>query len=383
LDSAIGSQAGSNFDHEPAQFDRSKIKSEETPMKSFVPRRPSRLATLSALLTVVVLWQTSAQAQVYLVKDINDSGGSGIIRSGASGSVVFFSADDGTNGEELWRSDGTEVGTYLVKDIWPDTEPDDTNAFSSKPEQFAAAGGYMYFAASGREDPNPPYFDDYEVWVTDGTGGGTASLDIWSGVQSSGPSNFVSMGGSVFVSAYDETYGNEVIKVSAGSGSVLKDIETGVGNSTPNQLAVVHLSGPDAERLLFSASTFALGPELWISDGTEGGTLMVKDRIRALGQRRHRGRYEPAEGHPSQRLELTERFHGGRQPSLLHRERRHSWVRAVEDRRHRGRNGHGQGPGRRGWQQPDPGAHQPRRHSVFRQLDDGRWRRAVDERRNR
>jgi ELWxxDGT repeat protein len=277
LDSAIGSQAGSNFDHEPAQFDRSKIKSEETPMKSFVPRRPSRLATLSALLTVVVLWQTSAQAQVYLVKDINDLGGSGIIRIGASGSVVFFSADDGTNGEELWRSDGTEVGTYLVKDIWPDTEPDDTNAFSSKPEQFAAAGGYMYFAASGREDPNPPYFDDYEVWVTDGTGGGTASLDIWSGVQSSGPSNFVSMGGSVFVSAYDETYGNEVIKVSAGSGSVLKDIETGVGNSTPNQLAVVHLSGPDAERLLFSASTFALGPELWISDGTEGGTAMVKD----------------------------------------------------------------------------------------------------------
>ena len=33
--------------------------------------------------------------------------------------TLFFSADNGTTGSELWKSDGTAAGTLLVKDIWP------------------------------------------------------------------------------------------------------------------------------------------------------------------------------------------------------------------------------------------------------------------------
>jgi ELWxxDGT repeat protein len=35
------------------------------------------------------------------------------------GDVLFFAADDGVNGRELWRSDGTAAGTGLVADLVP------------------------------------------------------------------------------------------------------------------------------------------------------------------------------------------------------------------------------------------------------------------------
>src|SRR5262249_61137988 len=63
-----------------------------------------------------------------LVKDIWPGSSSAFIVSGGSvlnafltnvNGTLFFLANDGVSGRELWKSDGTAAGTVLAKDINP------------------------------------------------------------------------------------------------------------------------------------------------------------------------------------------------------------------------------------------------------------------------
>ena len=68
------------------------------------------------------------------------------------GGVAYFAANDGIHGEELWRSDGTVSGTYMVKDVNPwyriinviqgTTEPDDSDI-----SELTVAGDKIFFFA--------------------------------------------------------------------------------------------------------------------------------------------------------------------------------------------------------------------------------------------
>jgi ELWxxDGT repeat protein len=75
-----------------------------------------------------------------MVKDINSSGSSDPqFLTGVNG-TLFFSASDGLNGTELWKSDGTAAGTVMVKDI---------NVLgSSDPQSLTGVNGTLFFSAS-------------------------------------------------------------------------------------------------------------------------------------------------------------------------------------------------------------------------------------------
>jgi ELWxxDGT repeat protein len=99
------------------------------------------------------LWASDGSTEgTALVKDINPSGSSDpdhLVAVGAgAASRLFFSAFDPVHGVELWQSDGTSTGTHLVQDIAPED-------LSSAPDQLTAAGDRLYFTADdgtiGRE----------------------------------------------------------------------------------------------------------------------------------------------------------------------------------------------------------------------------------------
>ncbi len=69
---------------------------------------------------------------------------------------LYFSASDDTHGEELFGTDGTGAGTLLVKDILVGTN-------SSLPRASIVYNGFLYFATTNTN----------ELWKTDGTEAGT------------------------------------------------------------------------------------------------------------------------------------------------------------------------------------------------------------------
>lgn len=101
-----------------------------------------------------------------LVKDINPSGSStpSTARTAVVNGVLYFIADNGVDGDELWRSDGTSDGTFQVRNIGPGAA-DGLDGTSN----FASIGDTLYFEADNGSDGN-------ELWKSDGTAAGTVQV---------------------------------------------------------------------------------------------------------------------------------------------------------------------------------------------------------------
>lgn len=223
------------------------------------------------------LWVTDGTTQgTALLKDIF-TGTEGSIESFSNGDdyfyvfegILYFSAENNTDGQELWRSDGTAAGTTMVKNI-----STFTNSFKhSRPSEFAAHQGKVYFSADNTNDGR-------ELFVTDGTTAGTFMVkNIDGSSSSSNPTDLLSLGDHLLFIAEGSFFNTEIWKSdgTAAGTTILKEVNpSGSGLSTsPNTSEKrLHRVGDLA---FFSADDGTNGPELWRTDGSEVGTQMVID----------------------------------------------------------------------------------------------------------
>ena len=180
-----------------------------------------------------------------------------------NGKLIFTGRSTAT-GNELFITDGTAVGTVLLKDI-------NTGMASSDPgDDFAVLNGFIYFTARRPAEGR-------ELWRTDGTAGGTTLVkDIVPGADSSnaaGQYNLFSTGTYLLFAAKTPASGIELWKSDGTSGgtAVLKDIYAGADSSKPGYFYLLN------NTVLFTATDATHGEEIWKTDGTAAGTTMVKD----------------------------------------------------------------------------------------------------------
>jgi ELWxxDGT repeat protein len=261
-------------------------------------KRPKGLAA-TLLAAALCLPVAALGAAAHAVKDINtlvQDGGLGIAGLTKVGGVVYFKGSDGANGQELWRSDGTPEGTFLVRDIAPGTR-------GSAPDHFVDLAGALFFAAANDGIQNS------EPWRSDGTPAGTTMIkDINPGsggaIMANEPKGAVNINGSAYVAAVDDVGfglwksdgtvdGTSLVKridylsflfpyaggaFFSGPGGLWKSDGTASGTVLVKTLSL----GPSFFAvangwLYFAADDGSHGKELWKSDGTPEGTLMVAD----------------------------------------------------------------------------------------------------------
>jgi ELWxxDGT repeat protein len=241
------------------------------------------------------LWAYDVTSGARLVRDINPgvnySSPSGFL---GVGSKVYFTANDGTHGYELWVSDGTTEGTKSLADIRP-------GLGHFTPTNLVAWGNQLHFVNSITG----------QHWLTDGTSAGTLPMTV-----SPAPNGFVQAFGSfLYYLAYEPVHGQQLwrsdgtiagtnrvtsnlpqvpigpVKVSgshlyliAGDSEVTTDYQIWTTDGASDATMIFDmplLYGQPYGFIAAGSITFFVawdaehGTELWVTDGTEGGTSVI------------------------------------------------------------------------------------------------------------
>ena len=194
------------------------------------------------------------------------------------GTHLYFAASTNDDGRELWKTTGTEFGTAELVSVWGSNQGINPSGANADPKYMTVAAdiasgiSHLFFAATDS-------IRGRELWMETYTTATQASrlsfVDVVTGIESSDPRYLCSSGGSVplYFSAYDSTNGRELWKTdgTAAGTVIVKDINTGSSSSNPSYMIWYN------NMLYFQAEDGVDGRELWKSDGTSVGTVLVKD----------------------------------------------------------------------------------------------------------
>jgi ELWxxDGT repeat protein len=190
---------------------------------------------------------------------------SGSRNSVVSGSRMYFPAAS-ANGVELWFSDGVAYATQLVEDINP-------GPGSSNPQNFLLVNGVVYFTADDGTS-------GVELWRTLPGGADVARVkDLNPGAASglSPSSELVAMNGMLYFEGTDGASGFELWTTDGTDAGTVRVMDINPGAPDGMTLGVdsgfIAIDGT----LFFVARTVSTGFELWKTDGSAAGTVMVKD----------------------------------------------------------------------------------------------------------
>ena len=204
-----------------------------------------------------------------------------------------FVAVDSTHGGEPWVTDGTAGGTALAADVFPGVEA--SIAWPTEQRVASVPGKLLFIAnadgnsgtqlwsfdgAAVTQITNQPLFAgpgtiaswnesaffgmDGGVWRTDGTVAGTVELQ-----PSGNAGGFTPVGDRLYFVAGGGPW------VTDGTAAGTHRVAPSVNLFAGRLMAAKDEQG--AARLYFFAAGAAAGTELWVSDGTDGGTRLVVD----------------------------------------------------------------------------------------------------------
>jgi ELWxxDGT repeat protein len=189
------------------------------------------------------------------------------------GDTLYFVARQTGYGIELWKTDGTEAGTAML-----DINPSPYDSLSnSHPGGLLVFGGALFFTATSQQNGS------FELWKTDGTAAGTVRVkDTWPGFSGTPRAGLADVNGTLFFAASDPVHGTELWKTDETADGTVFVADVYAGSQGSNFYFPNNLNGT----FLFVATDYfnsyvggnpGHGYELWRSDGTAEGTMMVKD----------------------------------------------------------------------------------------------------------
>jgi len=170
--------------------------------------------------------------------------------------TLYFGGGSSSLNLELWKSDGSSEGTLLVKDINP--------SGGSKPANFQAHDGLLYFQASGNGSVG--------LWQSDGTDLGTTlitQLPSWPGPTFALP--WAKVGEHTLFVTSESSFDTSIWRIDTTGFSLVRQYaqpRTGVRQSQ-------NVGTNDVR--VFVIDDGIHGSELWRTDGTAEGTCVLLD----------------------------------------------------------------------------------------------------------